>query len=633
MEGLLPAAGYTDGDDKEGKEREITLTIKTDNDQEWVHTERMQDWEMVHHNNINVLADSWCYSEDEAKATPIIPTLVKGRGNRGNVYRYLDGLNDGGHYPTFEFFIAAGGVTDEVLTPDKKLVIVDHFDSDLWKLFSTELDSEHNFSTSWDWLNPRLYYSSNPLYPSSDNDATRIDLTTGDVSMEFDEQTGQVTFTVSNLPTRANGEYYDFYHILYHIVPKDPESLTELKRRAVVEVLPGETAGVEVMTNTAEWPLAELTDDQTYQFESIMMTKDLVEMSGSWAVYQIVINPDGFRINNGEDLTLVDDFSPKLKEGTTDEYWPAQSVDYNSITASSDKVSWDYSGYQGTYKIPDGTPVIINYRSRITGVMGETVEFENTATLTPGPYVDDANGTYTLTPSSATGVGSAGVYRVDLFKYADKHMESGLPYTTFRLLDANKRPMVYRNRLERDGVLIHDKGDPIIFKTDEFGHAWVELLQRDDGVAIKKNTPYFLEEIDPPMIIDPENPENNVYFQKDNTLYSCIITTDPSYNAEGAWKYYNGDIVKIRNYEDTAGLNITKRFSGNIEPPEEVKENLTFAVQKKTGADNWETVRTFTYADMTGNALHQTELLETDTTYRIVETGDAWAEQIHTAPV
>ena len=117
-----------------------------------------------------------------------------------------------------------------------------------------------------------------------------------------------------------------------------------------------------------------------------------------------------------------------------------------------------------------------------------------------------------------------------LFVYSDAHMESGVSDAKFRLLDANKRPMTKTG------------GEAVTFVTGADGKVNVELNKETDGVSIEKNTVYYLEMIQAPA-----------GYQKDNTLYSFMITDDPDYNSGGVWKYFNGDTMKVRLYEATAG--------------------------------------------------------------------------------
>lgn len=193
------------------------------------------------------------------------------------------------------------------------------------------------------------------------------------------------------------------------------------------------------------------------------------------------MNPENYILTeDGQSYTLKDTFSEN------------QSINYGSIEVSSDDVTYDFSGQTGTYTIPDGTGVTITYTTRVAGQVGEEVTFSNTAVVgsmedaefIAGPTVT-ATQTQTISPTGTDISGTDGVYSIGLFAYADGHMERGLGGAKFRLLDSNMRPMVYKAGANKD--------QPVAFTTDENGYADIALDEAEDGLAIRKNTVYYLE--------------------------------------------------------------------------------------------------------------------------------------------
>ena len=98
-------------------------------------------------------------------------------------------------------------------------------------------------------------------------------------------------------------------------------------------------------------------------------------------------------------------------------------------------------------------------------------------------------------------------------------------------------------------------------------------------MTLKKNTVYYLEEI--------EAPEG---YQIDSTLYSFVISDDPNHanytRDDGVWVYYVGDILKIRNYPEQLKLEITKRFAGNVTLTAEQKAKIKFVVEQLDESGN-----------------------------------------------
>ena len=337
-------------------------------------------------------------------------------------------------------------------------------------------------------------------------------------------------------------------------------------------------------TDTTGNYLVTETEDGVLQIVSSEPLKKTIAFSGNIAEYTISVNPDGLTLNGGQDLTLMDTFTEN------------QSIDYGSVTVSSG-TPYDYRGFAGTFTIPDSTPVIITYKTRVAGAAGTQATFGNTAELGvmqdggfASWYSATVSDTETITPSGTDVDGTDGVYTIKLFAYAQDHMERGLGGAVFRLLDSNQRPISYRAG--------EHAGEPVTFTTEANGYVTVQL---DDGiVAIHKNTTYYLEMITAPV---ETSGDNITYYQKDNTLYRFLITDNPSYSGE--YNFFNGDVLKVRCCPESAGINVTKRFSGNYTLTDEQKNKIRFVLQKEDlAAERWVEVESHTYAEFSDGSLN-----------------------------
>ncbi|MBQ6520391.1 MAG: Cna B-type domain-containing protein [Anaerolineaceae bacterium] len=661
-EGLLPAAPAdiltktigTGANAREWQYREITMTIVTDINQEWISIPYVSEYAGKHINKVDVLANFSTRAEANASVTPLLPTIFKvtvsndnaPAGSPRGTYKRNDGLD----YPYYEFRVFIGGLNDDLLE-DGKVIIEDQFDveyPELWQLYNYNSDDpSQNWKDNNAWSNARFYVCPTSSWPNEANGGYLVwrsgmsarnlkDMTMpgqdADGSMgkitAYDNGNGTATFVLENLPKR-NGEYWETYQILYRVVPKDPAALEKLDRLA----LAGESGGSRQFENTVWWNKADLSASSVYLHNKLIMTKKITEVSGNWVNYEININPGGLRVNNGRPLTLIDDIRPdKATDPNTGEtiYTCAeQAIDYGSIFSSVSNVSWDYSGYVGTFQIPDGVPVTITYRTRVTGVMDQTVTYKNKAVLTNGEQIlaeASQHGDYTLTSDNTPSSGSAGLYGIKLFKYSENHMEDGLAGAEFRLLDANKRPMHYPAGHEK-------AGQEIIFTTGDDGYVWILLRQNTDGLTLKKNTVYYLEEVKAPVVINADGSIDT--YQKDNTYYSFRIKTDPAYqSSDGIYTYYNGDIMKIRNYPaQKNGINISKRFTGNVTWPEpaDSEQDLKFKLEKinsyGTTDETW--TKVFTYSDIKkAYGTYHIDLtgLQTGDKLRITEENDSYPD-------
>ena len=343
---------------------------------------------------------------------------------------------------------------------------------------------------------------------------------------------------------------------------------------------------------------------------SNLIKKELTGFNGDLASYKIEINPGKLILNDGEPITIKDTFSNN------------QSINYGSVKVNISNAetdpSFDYSGYTGTFTVPDGNAVTITYTTRVKGNVGDAVDISNTATLgrvTNRDYASGPSATVsnkvTITPTGSDTSGTDGVYTIRLFAYAEGHMERGLKGAAFRLLDSNMRPMVYKAGAH--------KGEPIAFTTDKNGYADIALDEAKDGLTIRKNTVYYLEMTAAPFeLLGGEY----IYYQKDNTYYSFLITDEPSYNYGEIYSYFNGDVLKVRCYPEAGGVNVTKRFGGNYTLTDAQKNAITFTLQKQYGT-SWKDVERHAYGEFSYGSVNfdiKASDLEDGAIYRMVET-------------
>ena len=291
--------------------------------------------------------------------------------------------------------------------------------------------------------------------------------------------------------------------------------------------------------------------------KSPLIEKTKTNFKGNLAYYTIVVNPDNLTLTeDGQSYILQDNFS---NNPGAEKEWSYQSINYGSIeavceTSVGEEVTWDYSGYTGTFSIPDSTCVTITYYTRVKGEAGEEVPITNTAEL--GKTIDKSfisaasdsvSETVTIDPDIS---GSGGVYTIDLFVYAQDSMQEGLGGAEFRLLDSNMQPMTYKAGTKA--------GKEITFTTasetneqegTRKGYVTIKLDEETDGLKLRKNTVYYLEMVTAPYTVDGST---YTYYQKDNTYYSFLITDDPSYEYGGVYSYYNGDVLKVRCYSENS---------------------------------------------------------------------------------
>lgn len=360
--------------------------------------------------------------------------------------------------------------------------------------------------------------------------------------------------------------------------------------------------------------------------EDPVLSKRLVRVEGNQAYYEIDFNPDALVLNDGNRFTIKDTFNYTDTSVVPNKTENTQSINYASVEAecsSGESVTWDYSGSTGTFSVPDGAHVTIRYYTRVLGSTGETVHIYNRAELGLGyPFqCITAKQTERNVKIEPDIYGTNGVYTIGLYVYAENHMETGLGGATFRLLDANKRPMTYPAGEHAGEDITFTTSDGIGDGAERRGYVTITLNEATDGVALHKNTAYYLEMVAAPYTLDAGG---YTYYQLDNTYYSFLITDNPNYTYGGIYSYFNGDVMKVRCYSDQKGVSVTMRFSGNYDLTKEQMNQITFTLQREDYlSGGWVDVESHTYAEFEYGRLTfdiLTSELEDATDYRLVET-------------
>ena len=389
-----------------------------------------------------------------------------------------------------------------------------------------------------------------------------------------------------------------------HMYDGDTITLTYTAEVLRGEYIGSDTASVEnvvtITNNDADGnpnPSNSVGDDTgtaSFTMPYQPLKREYLHLDGSWAYWKVTVNPSGYTLSGGKALTLLDTFNDEVLLDAD------QSIDYASISIESDGVvTYDYSSYKGAFVIPDNTAVTITYRTRITSQLGEAHFFRGTAVLQNADEETIASSTAGVTqnavviypsPSDVEGLGST--YKVKVYVYGDGNMQKGIEGARFILLDAGQRALEYK--------VGANAGEPVTFTTDAEGYATVELHEEAGDVSIEKNTGYYLEMM-----------QAVAGYQKDNTLYSFMITDDPSYSTGGFYQYYNGDTMKVRLYTMEPGLKVSIRFSGSYTMRDDQQNEVTAVLQRLADdGKTWEEVERHPYTDAKWGTITFTTPLE-----------------------
>lgn len=437
-----------------GKPRTITVTLKTEINEEWLRETKADTWKKDHTNAVEL--DYGTDKATDGDQIAAFPSDIKKTATALGT-RTVNGVE----LPIYKYELLLTGVTSTDLT------IEDAFDTDILTPYTDR--------SEWgDWK-----MVGGGIYNQYDEGVNRVGYVSTDAGMT-------IKTSAASMPMNTDGSFYEAYKLTYYLTVKDANALYKLMGKAAAD------NGKYDIHNTATWGTETGTGDITYEYKAVnkeILTSDadLVKSDEDiWAEYKITINPAAATLHGGEPMELVDTFENL-------------SIDYTSIRATpSTGVSWDFDGNKATFTVPDETTVVITYRARVTfadlGSVGETKSqvIKNTATLEG--YKDDVSKSVSRTNN---GEGAADVYSINLLKYQAGDMSHTLAGAQFQLLDKNKKP-------------VKDKdGNAIIYTTGDNGLIHVEGDQKNKGWALQADTKYYLKEIKAPagyklMDYDPE---------------------------------------------------------------------------------------------------------------------------------
>ena len=424
--------------------RTITITLKTQIDDDWVEMSKTEAWMVAHQNKAEL--DYGTKIEKSATANLAPNKIDKSVTFLGN--RTVDGVD----LPIYKYAIVLLGVDNDNFT------IEDVFNTQILELYSEEPDPS----------NPsNCYLFGGDQYYQGTKGINRVSYVNSSTGITFQ-------ITPDSLP-KNNGDYYTGYKLVYYLTVKDATALNKLAELAVAN------NDNYTLNNTATWNGETDSAPVVYSYKGL--TKEILTSDEDlkktdtdiFADFRITLNPSAQVLNNGDPLTMTDTVSNL-------------SVDITSIVASpSSGVSWDMSGNTVTYIIPDATKVVITYRARVIytsiGESGQTisVNFSNSAQMKG--YSDEINKT---AERKNSGQGQGTVASINLMKYKAGDMTQRLQGAEFTLLDSNRNP-------------VKDKyNNFVVFVTDSNGMINVEGDADQLGWFIEENKRYYLRETKAP---------------------------------------------------------------------------------------------------------------------------------------
>ena len=492
-------------------EQLVKVVLTTTNNVQWLEAAKTNGWLKEHENHVRLEVGTQ-HVDARAKALPVEQHIEK-TSKRAD--------SDVNGRPVFEFDIQFSGVTDGSFSNDE-LVLHDQFMTSLFDYFEN------------DWIKTTLYQGDQYYQGTEISGAVTAESTSNGVDFKLSKDKLK----------SSTGEYYSYFRLHYCLAVK--EGQLDFLNKEAVKADGGKLTYINKVNSSVG------NKDCNFTYEVNLLSKDKIgtttlEDGNKLVEFRIIANKDASQMNGGNPLTLTDTYTNL-------------SVDYTTIRATDangneiDGVTWDYSGYTGTFTIPDSTQVIITYKARVIG--SGQVNYSNTATLKGQSKT--ASGSENI---STSGTGTVSNHSIRILKHEAGITSKGLSGAKFYLLDSSKQNIVDKSR------------QPVSVVTDENGIATVEGDMEKMGWALHMNTQYYLKEY--------EAPEG---YELKTTYYGFKIANSADYDN---YIYFDNDVLKISNKKTpcTATIEGVKTISGReFQNGDEFRFNISISSSGATDA-------------------------------------------------
>ena len=404
-------------------------------------------------------------------------------------------------------------------------------------------------STNPDWDNLKVWgdYWSNPTNNMSDQVAS--------ITANGNEANFDLTAAMKKTPEDS---YYPYYKLVYYaLIPED-----------TVQTEAAENQDLKAaVVNTASW--GDEIQSAVFNVPYKAVDKQLLnenDLGGNnhTARYQIIANPKGATVNNGEPYELTDTFSDSL------------AIDYSTIQFSdpSAVLSYEITGNSVKFWIVDGRRVEITYNAEVIVNESGNITISNTAStkLSRAPKTSTKN--YNANAGSGGSAPKITIQKVD-----GDNAKIKLAGVKFVLhsSDQNMEAELRRNATE----------EQLTFTTGEDGSVDI-FAPEGSGWHLYYDTPYYLQE-------DPTSTPEGYYSLSYNPAFTI------SQKGKVDWDnhiFYNNYVMQIKNYRKSGNLQVTKTVnsSDTNDKQKEFEAQVTFYTDE--GCTNVADNLTGTYGDV-----------------------------------
>lgn len=348
-----------------------------------------------------------------------------------------------------------------------------------------------------------------------------------------------------------------------------------------------------ISANTATKDLGEATATTTVSNGAVNKSVEYLSGSGNQMVYTIHVNDGALELNEGNPLTLWDEFDPilSLVDGTVKVYYGDTNTELTDWTIAGEIVETEdgRSAQKYTFSnLPDSTHLRIVYRTVVSGEVGSDVNFTNTAALR-GIVGHSSTVTERLriTTSDAGASGAAG--SIKIIKVDASNINNKLDGAVFELYSVNMDTGT--ETLEATKTSVNGE---VVFDRDKSGSALqVDKLyyyvEKDapDGYILDNSRQYFiLEGSNYQSVLNAATQFLGNVVPSSNKSYYAFNTPD-EIELEIEKKWYTSDNQLIEGEALSQMSEITVNIKCNYTDEDGTEHSDLFETVKLNNGNNW----------------------------------------------
>lgn len=517
--------------------REVTITLTTTLDEDWMAFEITEDYLSyynTHTNNAKLVANSYTI-EDSASVTvnSTAPSMIKKADSYLKDNFHWKEYGDENNLKAWMYRLYLYGISDDTFK-DGYLEITDTFDDRYLAYYDPNNTDVFTNNGNIDLYHQKLTHGCNN---GNYNDPVDIEATVSG---------GTITFRIPQSAfLNESGGYDRFYHVSYFLHVKDKDTIQKMDEDALA------AGGTLKLKNTAVWAYSEPTEVEVeHKIPIIDKNYDATDEEKAKGTYHftIKVNEGGDQLGDAEFLEVTDSYTNL-------------SIDYATLECEPEDalLSYTHTGNTVTYYVKNGVPVTLNYTAHAL----ENGPFSNTVEVN-GQSVTKT-GTADITSRGTTGAREASI---KILKHSGKNLLEGIEGVQFELYEYDES---FTNNYDPSKKVLGGT-----YSTDTNGMFTIKHIpiKAEGGVYTTHTGKYVLHEVEPPEGYKA-------------LAHDYVFTVDTQTANYGQYIYMHDDTLPISNepeQEEELSIKVNKIWpDGDADLPDLIRVHL-YQKESKTAS-------------------------------------------------